>query len=66
MKTSSADGLDAIAISERAKQQIGSQAAKSKAKLQGPSFVEGFPDGFSEGPAISPGGVNMPSVHWKI
>jgi hypothetical protein len=63
MKTSSADSIDAVAISERAKEQIGSQAAKSQAKLQGPSFLEGFSDG---GPAIDSNGVNLPTVHWKL
>ena len=36
----SASDLDAIVISEKAKQQIGSQASTSKAKLQGPTFWE--------------------------
>ena len=35
-----ASEVDAIAVSEKAKQQIGSQASTSKAKLQGPTFWE--------------------------
>jgi hypothetical protein len=56
---------DAVAISERARQQIGSQATKSKAKLQGPNFFEtGFSDGTTP-PAIS-NGVNVATTHWKL
>jgi len=35
-----ASDVDAIFISEKAKQQIGSQASVSGAKLQGPAFFE--------------------------
>ena len=55
---------DAVAISENAKKQIGSQASQSTAKLKGPAFFE-FPEGFSEGVQISTG-VNVPTVHWKL
>jgi hypothetical protein len=61
---SSVDGTDAIAVSESAKQQIGSQAAKGKPKLQGPSFLDGFPE--SGPPTISSSGVNVAAVHWKL
>jgi hypothetical protein len=57
---------DAVAISENAKKQIGSQASQSTAKLKGPAFFE-FPEGFSEGPpVIDSNGVNLPTVHWKL
>jgi hypothetical protein len=51
-------GGDTIAVSERAKRQIGSQASEDKAnfanpKLQGPNFLEGFPDTFPDGPSLS-------------
>jgi hypothetical protein len=41
---------DAIAISDRAKLQIGSQASKTKIKLQGskPNFFESFDDFLSK------------------
>jgi hypothetical protein len=60
---SSADGIEASAVSERAKQQIGSQAAKGKTKLQGPTFLDGFSD---SGPPASSNGVNVAVVHWKL
>jgi hypothetical protein len=42
-------GVDTIAVSERAKRQIGSQASESKAnsadtKLRGTYFIDSFPD----------------------
>jgi hypothetical protein len=55
---------DAVAISERARQQIGSQASQSKARLKGPAFFE-FPEGFSDGPAIHPNGINIATVRWR-
>ena len=42
-----ASGVDTIAVSERAKRQIGSQASEAHSadtKLRGTNFVEGFPD----------------------
>jgi hypothetical protein len=54
---------DAISVSEKAKQQIGSQAAQSKTKLQGPSFLDGFPDGPV---VVGSSDVNIPTVHWKL
>jgi hypothetical protein len=65
MKTSSADSVDAIAVSEKARQQIGCEASNSRAKLHGPSFVEGFPQTVS-GPNASANGVNVATVHWKL
>jgi hypothetical protein len=61
MKTSSADGIDAIAISEKAKQQIGSLAAKSDAKLQGPSFLDGTTPPSQNTGSLA---VNVAAVHW--
>ena len=42
-----ATDADTVAISERAKRQIGLQASDSKARFTGklPSFFEGFSDG---------------------
>ena len=54
------DDAEAIAISERAKQQIGAQAANSKLQLQGPAFFESFSN-----TAPSPIGVNVATVHWR-
>ena len=55
-----ADGTDLIAVSESAKQQIGAQAASTKAQLMGPAFFESFSLG---PPAIT--GVNRATVHWR-
>jgi hypothetical protein len=64
MKTSSG-GTDAIAISQKAKQQIACEALNSDAKLRGPSFLDGFPDGGSLPQTVSTG-VNVATVPWKI
>jgi hypothetical protein len=50
-----ASGGETIAVSERAKRQIGSQASAAKTnfantKLQGSNFLDGFPDVFFDGP----------------
>jgi hypothetical protein len=49
MKTNSsaelASAADTIAVSERAKRQIGAQASQVDPTLRGTNFVEGFPDG---------------------
>lgn len=50
---------ETIAISARAKQQIGAQAASSRAQ-QGPAFFESF----SLGPP-STIGANVATVHWR-
>jgi hypothetical protein len=54
------DDAETIAISERAKQQIGAQAASSRAQLHGPAFFESF----SLGPP-STTGANVATVHWR-
>jgi hypothetical protein len=65
MKILSAAGIDRVSISERAKQQIVSEASTSKAKLQGPSFLDGFPDA-APAPNTSASGVNAATVHSKL
>lgn len=39
-----ASGADTIAVSERAKRQIGAQASEVDPKLRGTNFLEGFND----------------------
>jgi hypothetical protein len=53
-----------VTISESAKRQIAAHASTNPAKIKGPAFFE-FPEGFSEGPAVSQG-VNVATLHWKL
>jgi hypothetical protein len=61
MKSETERRADAVVVSERAKQQIGSQASNSKTQLQSPNFLESFSDFGDTAPA-----ANLATVHWKI